>query len=122
MQITIHKQRGEFNLALAGTIAAIIIGAGAFLYANETSQHLAAQQASIQKLQTTVAALQDQVSQASGTVTELQANVSSQSSKLDDLEKQLQTMKEEAHKPVAKPKAATKHKTPVKKSSHHKKK
>jgi len=62
MQLNIKQQRGEFNLALAGTIAALLIAIGAFLYANETSQHIAAQQAAIAKLQTTVAVQQDQLS------------------------------------------------------------
>lgn len=126
MQLNIKQQRGEFNMALAGTIAALLIAIGAFLYANETSQHIAAQQAAIEKLQTTTASLQDQISQMTNELSELQTSANNQGSKLDSVENELRVMKEEAKKRAAKPiaKSTAKRSTtkPAAKTTTHKKK
>jgi hypothetical protein len=112
MQINIKGQQGEFNLALAGTIAALVIAIGAFLYANEVSQRVAAQQAAIAQLQASAATQQEQVNQATGDMSELQSSINLQASRLDALEKELHAMKEEARKRAEKAKAAAK--APVK--------
>ena len=122
MQLNMKQQRGEFNLALAGTIAALLIAIGAFLYANESSQHIAAQQAAIEKLQTTVAAQQDQISQMTTEMSELQSNVNNQGAKVDGLENELRVMKEAAKKPAPKPAAKPVAKKPAAKTTTKKKK
>lgn len=108
MQLNIKHQQGEFNLALAGTIAALLIAIGSFLYANEVSQRVAAQQAAIAQLQASLATQQEQVNQATTEMSELQGSVNLQASRLDTVEKELRAMKEEARKRAEKAKAAAK--------------
>ena len=133
MQINIKYQQGEFNLALAGTIAALLIAIGSFLYANEVSQRSAAQQSAIAQLQTTVTTQQEQINQATTELSDLQTNVTTQSARVETIEKEFNAMKEEARKraekakvvakPVAKhpAKAPAKHTTkPATKTAHKK--
>ena len=106
MELNIKHQQGEFNLTLAGTIAALVIAIGSFLYANEVSQRAAAQQAVVAQLQATVTSQQEQFSQASTEISELQSSSNLQAARIDTLEKEVHAMKEEARKRAEAAKAA----------------
>jgi hypothetical protein len=108
MKQSIHHQRGEMNLNLVGLIAAIVIAIAAFLYAHDSSQRIASQQALIDKLQATVTAQEEAINKAGADFSELQTALQSQDMRLQAAERDLNTIKEEAKKRAAAAKAPAK--------------
>lgn len=108
MTHTSKYQRGEINWMLAATIAAIVIAIAAFMYAHDSSQRLASQQATIDQLKATVAGQQDMLDKASTDYMDLQAVIEGQNQRIDVLGREVALLKEAERKRVEKAKAAAK--------------
>lgn len=125
------SQKGEINYSLAATIAAIVIGIAAFMYAHDSSQRVAAQQATIDQLKATVASQQEMLDKAGTDIMDLQTALQTEQARLDAATKDLQAIKDAERKRAEKAalaakqaaaKAKPKAKAPVKKSTTTKKK
>ena len=108
---SLSQQRGEINLNQVGMIVAIVLAITSFLYAQNSSQQIKAQQETITKLQAEVASQQDLISKASSDASEVQASVNGLATRVDSIEKSLAAAREEAKKRAE---AAAKAKTAAK--------